>query len=102
MKKYVVWMLGASALAGGTTTSPQAEAVQAVGSPQAVAGCKYVKSVRGDQNLIGCVMLQGAAYNDAINQMKQKTYEAGGNRLYIANATSGMGGANAIGDAYKC
>lgn len=102
MRRFLVWVVGASALAGCSTTSPQAEAVQIVGSPQAVAGCKYIKSVRGDQNLIGGIMLQGAAYNDAINQMKQKTFEAGGNRVYVVNATSGMGGANAIGDAYKC
>lgn len=102
MKKLVCLSLSLAALSSCTTTSPQANAVQVVGSPQAVAGCKYVKSVKGDQNLIGGVMFQGAAYNDAINQMKQKTYEAGANRLYVVNATSGLGGANAIGDAYKC
>lgn len=89
-------------LAGCTTTTPQIEAVQVVGTPQAVAACKYVRSVRGDQNMIGGVMFQGAAYNDAINQMKKQTIEAGGNRLYIVNATAGLGGANAVGDAYKC
>lgn len=100
MKKYL--LISVALLAGCTTTTPQVAAVQVVGSPQAVAGCKYLRSVQGDQNLIGGIMLQGAAYRDAINQMKKQTVAAGGNRLYVTNATSGMGGANAIGDSYKC
>lgn len=89
-------------LCGCTSTTPAMRSVEVVGSQQAISGCKFITSVRGDQNLIGGVMFQGAAYNDAINQMKKRTIEAGGNRLYVVNATAGLGGANAIGDAYKC
>jgi len=97
MKKILV--ISAALLAGCTTTTPEMAAVQVVGSPQAVAGCKYLRSVQGDQNLIGGVMLQGAAYKDAINQMKKQTVAVGGNRLYVTNATSGMGGATVMGAA---
>jgi hypothetical protein len=102
MKKMVAGALALGMLAGCTTTSPEAEAVQVVGSPQAVAGCQFIKSVRGDQNMMGGYMLQGAAYHDAMNQLKRRTVEAGGNRVYMVNSNTGMAGSNVIGDAYKC
>lgn len=102
MREKLILILALTTLAGCTTSSPEAEAVAIVGSQQAVAGCRYIKSVRGDQNMIGGYMLQAAAYHDAINQLKDKTVAAGGNRLYLVNATTGMGGANALGDVYRC
>lgn len=102
MRKFIAVSVAAALLAGCTSTTPAMQGVEVVGSQQAIAGCKFVKSVRGDQNLIGGMMFQGAAYNDAINQMKKRTVEAGGNRLFVVNATAGLGGANAIGDAYRC
>lgn len=98
MKQYLFTMFAAaSCLVGCTTTIPQVEAIQLVEIEQAVAGCTYLTNVRGDG-----VTLQGATYNDTISQMKMRTAQAGGNRLLIVHASSGMGGAVAIGDAYKC
>ncbi len=90
-------------LVGGcTTTTPAGQKVRVVSSPGAVQGCQYLTSVRGDQNLYGGILLSGAAHQDALNQMIEKTAAAGGNRLYYTSGSSGLGGANLVGDAYRC
>lgn len=89
-------------LSSCTTVTPAMDAVQIVGTPQAIQGCRFIKNVRGDQNMLGGYLLAGAAYEDAIRQMKKRTVEAGGNRLYVITASTGLTGANAMGDAYKC
>lgn len=94
----------ASLAAAGCTTSsaPGSSDVLVVGSPAAVQGCQYLTSVRGDQNLYGGILLSGAAYNDAVQQMKNQAAAAGGNRLYAAGGNTGMGGSNLTGDVYRC
>lgn len=98
MKRVISMALCAAAVSACTSVTPQMEAVQTVGSHQAVQGCKFVKSVRGDQIFVGGPV----AYDDAINQMKKKAIDAGANRLYIVNINAGSHGANAMADAYRC
>lgn len=98
MRKIAVTVFSVIGLSACTSVTPQMEAIQTVGSQQAVQGCKFVKSVRGDH-----IWVAGpVAYDDAINQMKKKAAEAGANRLYIVNINTGPHGANAMADAYKC
>lgn len=93
--------IAASLTLVGCATSEPSSPVTVVGTQQALDGCTYVASVRGDQNMIGGV-LQAAAYEDALNQMKAKTVTAGGNRLFLTSSNVGWGGANLTGDAYNC
>ena len=95
-------LIGALALSGCVSTTPADNAVRLVGSQQAIDGCQYLANVQGNQNMMGGMLLAGAAYKDALNQMKRKTVDAGGNTLFIVTASTGMTGANAIGDAYRC
>lgn len=99
MKRFAV--LVCVALAGCSTTA-EGSKVQVVSSPGAVQGCKYLTSVRGNQNLYGGILLSGAAHQDALAQMMNKTAAAGGNRLYYVSGNTGLGGSNLVGDAYKC
>lgn len=104
MRRFAI-VAACAGLAGCTTaTAPSSNtsAVTVVSSPGGVEGCKFVTNVRGDQNLYGGFLFAQAAYNDAIRQMKEKTVAAGGNRLYIALGSTGMMGANLVGDAYRC
>jgi len=96
------WMIAVCMAIGGCSTTAEGAKVQVVSSPGAVQGCKYLTSVRGDQNLYGGIMFAGAAHQDALNQMMNKTAAAGGNRLYYTSGNTGLGGANLIGDAYRC
>jgi hypothetical protein len=89
---------GTSSLA---TPEPGAN-VQVVGSAEAIKGCQFITQVRGDQNLYGGVLFHKAAMDDAVRQMKAKTAQAGGNRLYLVDSQVGAHGANTLGDAYLC
>lgn len=102
MKTAQFAAIGAAALLTAcTTATPQAANVRIVGAPQEVQGCTRIGNVRGDQNIYGGIFA-GAAYDDALNQMKNKTAKAGGNTLLIISSSTGWAGANAMGDAYKC
>jgi hypothetical protein len=83
------------------TPAAPSDSVRVVGASSEVVNCAYLTDVRGDQNIYGGIFA-GAAYQDAINQMKRKTAAAGGNTLFVISATSGWAGANAIGNAYRC
>jgi hypothetical protein len=96
-------LLGCSLLGACTTAPVQgSDAVEVVSSPGAVSGCQFLRNVRGDQNLYGGAILAKAAYEDAIQQMRNATAQAGGNRLFVAFGSTGILGANVVGDAYRC
>lgn len=100
--RAVLPLLLCVSLTGCAAVSPEASAIRIVNSERALDGCKYVESVRGDQNLYGGALFARAAYEDALNQMKAQTAAAGANTLYVSAAGTGMIGANARGDAYRC
>lgn len=102
MRRIAIAVLCAAALAGCATVDSETSTVRIVTSAGGVAGCRFIASVRGDQNLYGGILFARAAYDDAINQMKAKTIAAGGNALFVASASTGLIGANAMGDAYRC
>ncbi len=99
----MVAILACAAVAGCTSTGTSGAAnMMVVSSPGAVQGCKFITSVRGDQNLYGGILLAGAAHQDALRQMKNKAAAAGGNRLYYTSGNTGLGGSNLVGDVYRC
>lgn len=100
--KKIVLLCACVALAGCVSANPGSEAVRIVKDREDVAGCRFIEQVRGNQNMIGGIVLAGAAYEDSLRIMKNKTVATGGNRLLLVDIQSGLGGANGIGDAYRC
>jgi hypothetical protein len=66
----------------------------------AVASCQRLGEVRGSSLMGG--LLASAAYNRALAQMKSRAAKLGATHVVLLNGTSGMGGSNMLGVAYKC
>jgi hypothetical protein len=47
-------------------------------------------------------ILASAAYDSALNEMKEKVAAGGGNHLLLFDLTTGYTGANGYGEAYRC
>ncbi len=100
MKAYLaiaaVLTLGACSMA--TTTG---STVQIASERSAVAGCAPLGQIQSS-SYWGGVAATGLAYNEAMNDLKNKTAERGGTHVVLVNSSNTVGGTNMIGDVYRC
>lgn len=93
-------IIAALALSGCATATPGSESVM-LSTAADVEGCERLGEAQGDQNLIGGV-LQGEARADALRRMRNAAYGMGATNLVMLDMSTGFGGANTNGIAYRC
>lgn len=74
--------------------------VRVVNSPQHVEKCKLISQVTSSSSWGG--LASGVAFDNAMNELKNKAAEMGGNTVYTTTMLSSWGGTRMIGDAYDC
>lgn len=93
-----------AALSGCVTTrlSSEGEAVRVTSNSEAVQGCEYIGEVRASDRMNGGMLGQGAAEENTLRRLKNRTAEMGGNVVLLTTANAGMAGASTLGEAYRC
>lgn len=74
--------------------------VRVVNSPQHVEDCKLISQVTSSSSWGG--LASGVAFDNAMNELKNKAAEMGGDTVYTTTMLSSWGGTRMIGDAYLC
>lgn len=67
-----------------------------------VAGCKFLGPVLGEERFIGGLLLSGQAETNARARLQRETVQLGGDTVVVATSDAGMGGAQVLGEAYRC
>ena len=81
--------------------TPEGEKVRVTSNPEVIRGCKYIGNVRGSDHMNGGIG-QGAAAENAIREIQNKTATLGGNTLHLVSNALNWGGADIRGEAYYC
>jgi hypothetical protein len=84
------------------STTLKGSKVRITTNPDVVRGCKYIGQVRGSERMWGGMAGQGAAQDNAVNRLKNKTAEMGGTVVFLNSATTNTSGSTQIGEAYRC
>ncbi len=90
-------------LAGCVTKqyTPEGAKIRVTSNPEIVRNCKYISNVRGSDHMNGGIG-QGAAAENSMREIQNKTAELGGNTLHLVTNNIGWGGAEIRGEAYFC
>jgi hypothetical protein len=101
MKKSVMIILALStAISGCITLTKQGTTVRVVNNVEVIRDCKYISQVESSSSWGG--LASGVAFDNAMNEMKNKTASMGGDTVYTTTMLSSWGGTRMIGDAYNC
>jgi hypothetical protein len=83
-----------------TALTAEGSKVQIVHHLTKAKDCKFVSVVQATSMMGG--LLQGAAYDKSINELRNKAGKLGANLVALTNNTNNWGGTNLSGNAYKC
>lgn len=97
MKKLFAMMLF---IGGCATLTPQGSTVRVVRDIRIAGDCKYITPVSSSSSWGG--LASGLAFDNAMNELKNKTAESGGNTVLMSESLSSWGGTRMVGDAYLC
>jgi hypothetical protein len=84
-----------------TKVSNQGASIRVTNHPEDVKNCNYLGQVTSSSGW-GGFAATGVGFESAMNELKNKTAEMGGNTLLTQVVSNTMGGTRMIGDAYKC
>lgn len=99
-KNVLIGLVLCVGISGCTTVTKQGAIVRVVNNVEAVKDCKYLRQLESSSSWGG--LASGVAFDNAMNEMKNKTAEMGGNTVYSTAMLSSWGGTRMIGDAYNC
>lgn len=88
-------------LSGCVVLAPQGSSVRIVKDMEAVRGCKLIGPVESSSNW-GGFAATGVAFDNAMNEIRNKTAQAGGNIALINVFSNTMGGSRIMEDAWAC
>lgn len=84
-----------------TRLSPTAKTVRVTSQIEIIEKCIYLGQVNAS-SIWGGYALTGLGFESAMNELKNKVAEMGGNVLLTQIVSNTLGGTRMIGDAYKC
>jgi hypothetical protein len=97
-----LWIFLSTGAISCISTTPEGSKVRITTNPDVVRACKFLGEVRGTERMWGGTAGQGAAQDNAVNRLKNKTAEMGGNVVFLNSATTNTSGSTQIGEAYRC
>lgn len=102
-KAFLLFFIFAAIFSSGcaTTLSNKGSLVRVTSQAEEVKDCKYLGQVTSSSSW-GGFAATGLGFENAMNELKNKAAEMGGNVLLTQVISNTMGGTRMIGDAYYC
>lgn len=88
-------------LIGCVNTTRGGARVRVVRDAVLIKGCTFIEQLKGGSSW-GGFAATGVAYDNAMNDLKNRAAGLTGDTLLMQSESNSMGGTRMIGDAYRC
>jgi uncharacterized protein YbjQ (UPF0145 family) len=101
MKRTIVLLIFYIPLVSCVSLSGQGEKVFVTSNPKRIEGCKFIGQVVSSSSW-GVVGATDAAYDNTMNEIRNKAGQMGANVVLTTTISNTMGGIKKVGEAYEC
>jgi hypothetical protein len=101
MKRTIVLLIFYIPFVSCVSLSGQGEEVFVTSDPESIEGCKFIGQVASSSSW-GVIGATDAAYDNAMNELRNKAGQKGASVVLTTTISNTMGGVRMVGMAYEC